>query len=233
MHRKEFTGKVLLGGSALITLWALGAGRLAQAQAVSQSDAASGIRAALERGAEAAVSLLGKEGGFLDNPKVHIPLPGFLNDAAKVLRATGQRAKVDELVTAMNRAAEAAVPQARALLVQAAKSVTVQDALAIVRGGETSVTEYFSGRTREPLTGKFLPIVTQATQKVSLAEKYNALAGKAASLGLLKTKDANLQGYVTGKALDGLFLMIGEEEKKIRRDPIGTGSAILSKVFGR
>lgn len=233
MHRKEFTGKVLLGGSALITLWTLGAGRTAQAQAVSQTEAASGIRAALERGAEAAVSLLGKEGGFLDNPKVHIPLPGFLNDAAKVLRATGQRAKVDELVTAMNRAAEAAVPQARTLLVQAAKSITAQDAWAIVRGGETSVTEYFSSRTREPLTGKFLPIVTQATQKVSLAEKYNALAGKAASLGLLKTKDANLQGYVTEKALDGLFLMIGEEEKKIRRDPIGTGSAILSKVFGR
>lgn len=233
MHRREFTGKVLLGGSALITLWSLGAGQTAQAQAVSQSDAASGIRAALERGAEAAVSLLGKEGGFLDNPKVRIPLPGFLNDAAKVLRATGQRAKVDELVTAMNRAAEAAVPQARTLLVQAAKSITVQDAWAIVRGGETSVTEYFSSRTREPLTGKFLPIVTQATQKVSLAEKYNALAGKAAGLGLLKAKDANLQGYVTGKALDGLFLMIGEEEKKIRRDPIGTGSAILSKVFGR
>jgi len=233
MHRREFTGKVLLGGSALITLWAMGASRAALAQTVSQSDAASGMRAALERGAEAAVSLLGKEGGFLDNPKVHIPLPGFLNDAAKVLRATGQRAKVDELVTAMNRAAEAAVPQARTLLVQAARSITVQDALAIVRGGETSVTEYFSGRTREPLTGKFLPIVTQATQKVSLADKYNAVAGKAASLGLLKTKDANLQGYITSKALDGLFLMIGEEEKKIRRDPIGTGSAILSKVFGR
>ncbi len=230
MHRRKFTGTVLVWSSVPVLL---ALAEQAQAQAVSQNDAATGIRAALERGAEAAVSLLGREGGFLDNPKVRIPLPGFLNDAAKLLRATGQRAKVDELVTAMNRAAEAAVPQARSLLVQAAKSVTAQDALAIVRGGETSVTEYFSGRTRDPLAGKFLPIVTQATQKVALADKYNALAGKAAGLGLLKGKDANLQSYITGKALDGLFLMIGEEEKKIRRDPIGTGSAILSKVFGR
>jgi Protein of unknown function (DUF4197) len=230
MHRRKFTGTVLSWSSAPVLL---ALAEQAQAQSVSQNDAATGIRAALERGAEAAVSLLGREGGFLDNPKVRIPLPGFLNDAAKLLRATGQRAKVDELVTAMNRAAEVAVPQARSLLVQAAKTVTAQDALAIVRGGETSVTEYFSGRTRDPLAGKFLPIVTQATQKVALAEKYNALAGKAAGLGLLKGKDANLQSYITGKALDGLFLMIGEEEKKIRRDPIGTGSAILSKVFGR
>lgn len=176
--------------------------------------------------------MLGREGGFLDNPRVRIPLPGFLDDAAKLLRATGQGARVDELVKAMNRAAEAAVPQAKSLLVDAAKSITVQDAVAIVRGGETSVTDFFSGRTREPLTLKFLPIVTKATHKVALADKYNAVAAKAAGLGLLKDKDANLQQYVTGKALDGLYLMIGEEEKKIRRDPIGTGSAILRKVFG-
>jgi Protein of unknown function (DUF4197) len=230
MHRRQFTSRFLLGSSAGLFTLQLGS---AHAQALSQSDAASGIRMALERGAEAAVTLLGRDGGFLNDPKVRIPLPGFLNDAAKILRATGQKAKVDDLITAMNRAAETAVPQAKTLLVQAAKSVTVQDALAIVRGGETSVTEYFSGRTREPLAGKFLPIVTQATEKVSLAERYNAVAGKAAGLGLLKSKDANLQSYVTGKALDGLFFMIGEEEKKLRRDPLGSGSAILSKVFGR
>jgi len=208
----------------------LGSG--AQAQGASERDAVAGVRTALERGAIAAVGLLGRDGGFLDNPRVRIPLPGFLDDAAKLLRATGQGARVDELVRAMNRAAEAAVPQARSLLVDAAKSITVKDALAIVRGGETSVTEYFAGRTREPLAVKFLPIVTKATQKVALADKYNAVAGKAAGLGLLKAQDANLQQYVTGKALDGLYLMIGEEEKKIRRDPIGTGSAVLRRVFG-
>lgn len=210
-----------------------GLGASAEAQTVSSTDAATGIRTALERGAVSAVGLLGQPGGFLDNPKVRIPLPGFLNDAAKLLRATGQGQKVDELVTAMNRAAEAAVPEAKTMLVSAAKSITLNDALGIVKGGDTSVTDYFSGRTREPLAVKFLPIVTRATQRVSLADKYNAVAGKAAGLGLLKSKDANLQSYVTGKALDGLYAMIAEEERKIRRDPIGTGSAILRKVFGR
>jgi len=224
MDRRQFTGAlvapVLWGSEAA---WAL---------SLSEGDAASGVRAALERGAIAAVGLLGRTDGFLANPKVRIPLPGFLNEAAKLLKATGQGKRVDELVTAMNRAAEAAVPEAKSLLVNAAKSITVEDALRIVKGGETSVTDYFSGKTREPLGVKFLPIVTRATDKVALADKYNAVAGKAAGLGLLKARDANLQQYVTGKALDGLYFMIGEEEKKIRRDPVGTGSAILRKVFG-
>jgi Protein of unknown function (DUF4197) len=204
-----------------------------EAWALSQADAGSGIRAALERGAVAAVELLGKNDGFLGNPKVRIPLPGYLADASKLLKAIGQGAKVDELVTAMNRAAEAAVPEAKAMLVAAARGVTLQDALKIVKGGETSVTEYFAGKTREPLGIKFLPIVTKATEKVSLAERYNAVAAKASGLGLVKKQDANIQKYITGKALDGMYLIIGDEEKKIRADPIGTGSKILSAVFGR
>lgn len=199
---------------------------------LSQADASAGVRAALERGAVAAVALLGQADGFLGNPKVRIPLPGFLNDAAKVLKFTGQQKRVDELTAAMNRAAEAAVPEAKDLLVNAAKALSLQDALKIVRGGDTSVTDYFAGRTRSPLTTKFLPIVTEATAKVSLAEKYNAVAAKATGLGLLKKDDANIQAYVTRKALDGLYLMIGEEEKKIRQDPVGTGSELLRRVFG-
>jgi hypothetical protein len=200
--------------------------------ALSQADAAAGVKLAMERGANAAVDLLGRNDGFLGNPKVRIPLPGVLDDAAKLLKMTGQQQRVDELVTAMNRAAEAAVPEARSLLVAAAKSMTVDDALAIVRGGETSVTDYFARKTREPLTGKFLPIVARETKKVSLTEKYDAVAGKAAGFGLLKKEDANLNGYVTGKALDGLFLVIGEEEKKLRQNPLGAGSDLLKKVFG-
>jgi hypothetical protein len=204
----------------------------AHANLLSQADAASGIRAALERGAVAAVGLLGRTDGFLGNPKVRIPLPRFLEDAAKLLRATGQGKRVDELEVSMNRAAELAVPEAKPVLVQAAKSLTADDAVRIVRGGDTSVTDYFAGKTRSPLSEKFLPIVTRATQRVSLADKYNALAGRATKLGFVKPEDANLQRFVTGKALDGLFLMIGEEERKIRQDPVGTGSAILRKVFG-
>jgi hypothetical protein len=204
----------------------------ASAALFSESEAASGVRVALERGAAAAVSRLGRADGFLGNPSVKIELPGFLKDAAKLLSGIGQGRRVDELVTAMNRAAEAAMPEARSLLVNAVKAMSVEDAVKIVKGGDNSVTQFFSAKTREPLGVKFLPIVERATQKVSLAKKYDAVAGRAASLGLLKPDDANLNGYVTGKALDGLYFMIGEEEKKIRRDPVGTGSAILKKVFG-
>ncbi|MBI5721372.1 MAG: DUF4197 domain-containing protein [Burkholderiales bacterium] len=220
MHRRLF-------------VFSLTAAALPHAQALSETDAASGIRAALERGAVAAVGLLGRENGFLGNERVRIPLPEFLEDAAKLLRATGQRKRVDELVTSMNRAAERAVPLAKGLLVDAARKISVEDAIRIVRGSATSVTEFFAEKTREPLGGKFLPIVTEATQKVSLAARYNSFAAKAASLGLMKNEDANLQQYITGKALDGLFLMIGEEEKKIRADPVRTGSRILQAVFGR
>jgi hypothetical protein len=204
----------------------------AEAGLLGQADATAGIRAALERGAVAAVELLGRTDGFLGNPQVRIPLPKFLDDAAKLLRATGQGKRVDELVVSMNRAAELAVPEAKPILVRAAKAVTADDAVRIVRGGDTSVTEYFAGKTRVTLAEKFLPIVKRATQRVSLAEKYNAVAGRASQLGVVKGEEANLQRYVTGKALDGLFLMIGAEERKIRQDPIGTGSAILRRVFG-
>ena len=227
MRRRQFTTGLLwsagLSGAASPT---------AQAAGLSEADASLGVRAALERGANSAVGLLGRPGGFLDNPKVRIPLPGFLNEAAKVAKFTGQQKRVDALVTAMNRAAEAAVPEAKALLVQAVKGMSVDDARRVLTGGDDSVTQFFASKTRGALNARFLPIVTAATEKVALAEQYNALAGKAASTGLLKKEDANIQQYVTGKTLDGLYLMIGEEERKIRQDPIGTGSAILQKVFG-
>ncbi len=224
MQRRKFTsGLVGLAG-----LWTLDA----RAAGLTESDAALGVRAALERGAVAAVGLLGRNGGFLDNPKVRIQLPGYLNEAAKVLKYTGQQRRVDELVTAMNRAAEAAVPQAKALLVNAVKSMSVEDGRQILTGGDNAATQFFADKTRAPLSVKFLPIVTRATEKVSLADKYNKVAGQVASLGLVGKDEANIQSYITGKALDGLYLVIGEEERKIRQDPIGTGSAILKKVFG-
>lgn len=223
MQRREFT-------TVFLSLSAVGFPAFAE---LSQADAAGGIREALERGAVAAVGLLGRSDGFLGNPKVRINLPGSLDKAAKLLKGTGQGQQVEDLITAMNRAAEAAVPEARDMLVSAAKNISVDDALRIVRGSSTSVTEYFAKNTRKPLGVKFLPIVTTATEKVALADKYNAVAGKASGFGLVKKEDANIQQYVTGKALDGLYLMIGEEEKKIRKDPVGTGSALLRQVFGR
>jgi hypothetical protein len=224
MQRRQFTAGVVFGAA-----WT----HLAvHAAGLSEGDAALGIRSAIERGATAALASLGRTDGFLGNPKVRIPLPGALEDAAKLLKATGQQHRVDELIVAMNRAAEAAMPQARALLVSTAKAISVDDAIGIVRGGDNAATAFFSRKTRAPLTEQFLPIVTHETEKVALAEKFNAVAGQAARFGLLKGDQANIQRYVTAKSLDGLYLMIGEEERKIRSDPIGTGSAILKKVFG-
>lgn len=226
MKRRELmkaAGAVLAGNAVWVP---------AHASWLSETDATAGIRAALERGAVAAVGLLGKTDGFLGNPKVRIPLPDFLQDVAGFLKATGQRKRIEELEVSMNRAAEAAVPEAKALLVNAVKAMSVEDAKQLLTGGDNAVTQFFAQKTREPLGVKFLPIVQRATERVKLAARYNAVASKAASFGLLKEENANIQSYVTGKALDGLYLMIGEEEKKIRADPVGTGSAILKKVFG-
>jgi hypothetical protein len=231
MERRDFNSASL---SALaMLLW----GTAQQVHALSLSDlsdkeASQGLKAALEKSAVAAVGLLGRTDGFLGNEKVRIPLPGFLDDAAKWLKKLGQGQRVDELVTAMNRAAEAAVPLAKDQLVSAVKSMSFTDAKNILSGGDTAMTTFFAEKTREPLFGKFLPVVTQATERVGAAEKYNQLAGKAVGLGLLKQEDASIQQYITRKTLDGLYVMIGEQEKNIRQDPVGTGSALLKKVFG-
>lgn len=206
--------------------WALSLGDL------SNADASSGLKAALSQGAQAAVSLLGRNDGFLGNPKVRIGLPGYLNDAAKVMKSLGQGKRIDELVTSINRAAEAAVPMGKDLLVGAVQKMTVTDAKNILSGGNTSVTDFFAEKTRVPLGERFLPVVNEATEKVGLTQQYNSFAAKAAGFGLLRKEDANLSQYVTGKTLDGLYLMIGEEEQKIRQDPAAAGSAIAKKVFG-
>ena len=227
MRRREFTVGALAAG-----VWGLGAGGIAQAAGLDHAEATQGVRLALERGAVAAITELGQLDGFMGNPKVRIPLPGFLEDAAKLLKATGHQQDVDNLILSMNRAAEKAVPEARTMLVQAAKNITVDDAVKIVRGGETSVTDYFAGKTRGPLTDRFLPIVYRATEREALAARYNLVAGKASKLGLVKGDATTLQRHVTAKALDALYMLIGEKEREIRRDPLGTGSNILRKVFG-
>ncbi len=231
MQRRNFNQ----AGVSAVGLLLMAAYRQAQALSLgdlSNADASQGLKAALEKGVTAAVSLLGTTDGFLGNPKVRIPLPGYLEDAAKLLKNFGQGKRIDELVTAMNRAAESAVPMGKDLLVGAVRAMNVNDAKNILSGGDTSVTAFFAEKTRAPLGVKFLPIVTQTTEKVGLAQKYNDFAGKAANFGLVKKEDANIQQYVTGKTLDGLYQMIGDEEKKIRQNPVGAGSAIIQKVFG-
>ena len=205
---------------------------MAQVERLSNQDAVAGLKTALEKGSQAAVAALGRSDGFLGNPKVKIPLPESLARAEGLLHRVGMGHYADELVVAMNRAAEQAVPEARQLLVDSVHKMTVQDAKGILTGGDTSATDYFRRSTREQLRGRFLPIIKRSTAKVGLAQKYNEYAQKGAQLGLVKKEQADLDEYVAQKALDGLYLMVGEEEKKIRKDPVGTGSAILRKVFG-
>jgi hypothetical protein len=212
------------------------AGARAQAQGflsqLTERDAAAGLRAALERGAMVAVGLLGKSDGFWANDRVRIPLPEWLQQAESVLRLFGYGKDLDDLHVGINRAAEQAVPAARALLVDAVRSMTVQDAKSILTGGDDSVTRFFESRTRTALQARFLPIVGGVTQKIGLARRYNRLVDRAGSLGLVNADQTRVEPYATTRALDGLFVMIGEEERKIRADPVGTGSAILKKVFG-
>ncbi len=200
--------------------------------AVSNTDAGAALRAALERGAGQAVARLGRPGGFLDDPKVRIPLPEGMRKVENLLRAMGRGREIDELATAMNRAAEQAVPQARQLLVSAVKSMSVSDAKSILTGGDDSVTRFFQSRTAGPLTERFLPVVTKQVSRLGLAQRYNALAGQASKLGLMKERDASVERYVTTRALDGLYLMIAEEERAIRSNPLKAGSKLIERVFG-
>lgn len=208
------------------------AGARANLDALSNKDATAGLKAALEKGSVAAVDLLGRTDGFFGNQAVKIPLPESLRKYEKLMRNLGMGKYADELVLTMNRAAEAAVPEARTLLVDAVKKMSVQDAKGILSGGPTSGTDYFKRTTSDPLRARFLPIVKKATAKVKLAESYNQYAQKGVQFGLVKQEQANLDDYVTQKALDGLFTMVAEEEKRIRQNPVQAGSDIIKKVFG-
>lgn len=199
---------------------------------LTQSDASGGLKDALTQGAQIAVKQLGKPGGFSDNDEVRIELPGKLGKAAQTMKMMGMGEQVEELEASMNKAAEAAVPQAQAILVDAVKKMTVSDAKAILAGGEDSATQYLNKSSREQIRAKFLPIVKQATDKVGVAQQYNSFAGQAAALGVVDAKSANVENYVTEKALDGLFKMIAEQEASIRQNPAGAATSLAKKVFG-
>lgn len=199
---------------------------------ITDREASGGLREALTQGAGRAVEVLGRKDGFLANKKVKIPLPDGLAQAESALRLMGRGKDLDELLTAMNRAAEAAVPEAKVMLVDAVKQMSVDDARKILTGGDDSVTRYFKDKTQARLTQLFLPTVKQTTDRLALADQYNKLAGQASSFGLVKSEDAQIENYVTRKALDGLYLMIGEEERAIRKNPVAAAGSLAQKVFG-
>lgn len=200
--------------------------------ALSARDAAGGLRAALSKGVDVAVSQLGAKNGFLNDPKVTIPLPAALDRADRALRMLGMGGQADELRVTMNHAAEQAVAQAKPIFKQALQRMTLADAKGILTGGDGAGTAYFRRATSAQLTAKFKPVVAAQIAKLGLAQKYDQYAGKAAQLGLLSAQNANLTDYVTAKALDGLFSRIADEEHQIRKDPLGQASSLIRKVFG-
>ena len=224
--------KVLRCLPLLCTLVFAGQTTAAGIDDLSGSDTASGLKEALTRGADIAISQLGQKNGFLGDKRVKIPLPKSAQTAEKMMRTFGMKKQADELIETMNRAAEIAVVEAKPILTNAVKSMSFDDARSILTGGDDAATQYFKRTTSKDIGARFLPIVKTATAKVDLAGQYNKYAGQAAKLGLMSEQDADLDTYVTQKALDGLFLMIAEQEKSIRKDPIGTGSSLLKKVFG-
>lgn len=199
---------------------------------LTDKEAAGGLREALTQGATTAVGLLGKQDGFLSNPKVKIGLPPGLEQAEGLARALGKGPEIDEMIVAMNHAAEAAVPKAKAMLVNAVKQMSVDDARQILAGGDDSVTRYFKEKTSAQLAESFLPVVRQTTDKLQLAQQYDKLAGKAAKYGFIAQEDARVDQYITRKALDGLFLMIGEQERAIRENPMEAMGQLARKAFG-
>jgi Protein of unknown function (DUF4197) len=199
---------------------------------ISDRDAINGLKQALTGGAQSAVAKLGKQDGFMSDPRIKIPLPPAMKRAEAMMHSIGAGKQVDDLVLKMNRAAEAAVPKARPLLIEAAKNMSVQDAKGILTGGSDSATQYFKRATTEPLVQKFKPAVKKSMAKVKLAEAYDEIAASGAKFGLMKNEDVNLEDYVTRKALDGLFVGIADEEKKIRENPAAAASSIVKKVFG-
>jgi hypothetical protein len=198
---------------------------------LSQGDATGGLKDALTQGAQIAVKQLGAPGGFSNNPEVKIGLPGKLEKAAGALKMLGMGDQITQLEASMNKAAESAVTQAQPILVNAVKNMSVSDAKGILSGGQDSATQYLDKSSREQIRAKFLPIVKQSTDKVGVAQQYNALAKKA-PLGLLGGKSDSVENYVTEQALDGLFKMIAQQEESIRQNPAAAATSLAKKVFG-
>jgi hypothetical protein len=221
-------------GDVLKGLGEMGANKNASTSsaALSDKDLTHGLKDALAEGASKAVQLLGRPDGFLKNDKVRIPLPESLQKAESILQMLGQGQRVDELKISLNRAAEAAVPEAKTLLLDAIKNMSVEDAKGVLNGGDDAATQYFRKATEAKLHERFLPIVGKTVNQYKLSAQYDRIAGTAAQAGLIGKDQANMAQYVTGKALDGLFLMIADEEKAIRRDPLGRSSEYVRKVFG-
>lgn len=194
---------------------------------------AAGLREALEVGTQRAVETLSAQDGYLGNPAVRIPMPGYIETASGLLRKAGLGSQVDAFELSMNRAAEAAVTEATPIFVDAVKGMTIEDARRIYAGGDSAATEYFKTKTYDQLGEKFKPRIEESMAQYGVTSAYQLLVDSAGSkVPMLGGMNLDLADHVTEKALDGLFLMLAEEEKKIREQPIARSTELLKKVFG-
>ena len=192
----------------------------------------AGLKQALQVSTTKAVASTGKPDGFLKNDAIKIVLPPRLQTVGRGLRLLGMGSKVDELEVGMNRAAEQATPQAKQIFLAALKKMTFDDARHILTGNDTAATAYFQRTSSADLTTTFSPIVHQAMEKVGVVQQYDRVV-KEAPAGNLISSEFDLDKYVVGKTLDGLFYMLGQEEKRIRKNPAAQTTALLKEVFGR
>ena len=204
----------------------------ASGSAASDTEIVSGLKEALQIGTGNAVQLVSKTDGYYKNPKIRIPLPDTVQKTEKILRAAGYGSKVDEFELSMNRAAERAAPEAKGLFVDAIKQMTFTDAKKILNGRENEATLYFKDKTSPRLKEIAKPIVHKSMGEVGVTRSYQDLEQSARSVPFAGSFSFDLDQYVTDKALDGLFLMVAEEEKKIRQDPVARTTDLLKKVFG-
>jgi len=200
---------------------------------LTNTEMVTALKEALDKGTQYAVDKLGQPGGFLDNKKVRIPMPDSLSWVESSLRTLGQDELADEFIATMNAAAEEAVPEAADIFGEAIQNMSVEDAQGILTGPDDAATEYFRTHTETALSDRMQPIVEAATARTGVTAAYKNMLAKAGGLGgMLPGSSTDIDGYITGKTLDGLFLMIAREERKIRTDPVARSTELMQKVFG-
>lgn len=201
---------------------------------LDDSTITSGLKEALATGTSRAVTSVSRQDGYFSNPLIKILLPEKLRTAADLLGKFGFQSQVDDFVLSMNRAAEKAAPKATEHFVSALKAMTFDDARKILQGGNTSATEYFKKKTGDKIFASFKPVVSESMKNVGVTQSYGKMAESFQAIPFAGSLGApDLDNYITNKAVDGLFSMLGEEEKKIRTDPMARGTDLLRKVFGK
>jgi hypothetical protein len=206
--------------------------RSTNGSALDDTKIASGLKEALVVGTEKAVKLVARPGGYLDNEAIKILLPQSLHPVEKILRAAGEGPKIDEFIASMNHAAESAAPEAVSIFGDAVKEMTIDDARRLLNGGDTSITDYFKSKTSAQLATAFRPHVVAAMNQNGVTQQYEALAGQAPKLPFLNSASLDINTYVVNKALDGLFYMLGQQEREIRTNPAAWTTALMKQVFG-